>query len=85
MPLLADYAITPDVFDNASYSSEEVCGLHLSMIRQVMMDEGLVRDLRAGEWRDQFANQGRSWHRRAKEIVREALRTRASDRVPAGA
>lgn len=71
MPLLADYAITPDVFDSTSYSSEEVCGLHLSTIRRVMMDEGLVRDLSGGEWRRLFVNHGRTWHRRAKEIVKK--------------
>ena len=71
MPLLAEYAITPDLFDIASYSSEEVCGLNLSAIREVMMDEGLVRDLRAGEWRALFASDDRPWHRRAKEIVKK--------------
>ena len=71
MPLLADYAITPDVFDTASYSPEEVCGLQLSTIRQVMMEEGLVRDLRAGEWRRLLASQVRPWHRRVGEIVRK--------------
>ncbi|MCY4058807.1 MAG: hypothetical protein OXG44_12470 [Gammaproteobacteria bacterium] len=71
MPLLADYAITPDVFDVTSYSNEEVCGLHLSEIRQVMMNEGLVRDLREGEWRRLFASGDRPWHRWAKEIVRK--------------
>lgn len=71
MPLLADYAITPDVFDTTSYSSEEVCGLHLSRIRRVMMEQGLVRDLRAGEWRALFTGDGRPWHRRAKEIMKK--------------
>ena len=80
MPLLADYAITPDVFDTTSYSSEEVCGLHLNTIRQVMMDDGLVRDLRGGEWRKLFASSDRSWHRRAKEIVKKlATRGRLID------
>ena len=40
MPLLAEYAITPDVFDVASYTSEEVCGLCLDMIREPMLTEG---------------------------------------------
>ena len=71
MPLLAEYAITPGVFETTSYSNEEVCGLHLSTIREVMMNEGLVRDLRAGEWRALFQNDGRPWHRRAKEIVKK--------------
>lgn len=71
MPLLAEYAITPDVFDITSYSTEEVCGLHLRTIREVLMDEGLVRDLRAGEWRNLLREQDRPWHRWAKEIVKK--------------
>lgn len=71
MPLLAEYAITPDVFDPTSYSTEEVCGLHLRTIREVLMEEGLVRDLRAGEWRKLLAEHDRPWHRWAKEIVKK--------------
>lgn len=71
MPLLADYAITPDVFDVASYASEEVCGLSLELIREPMLTEGLVRDLRAGEWRGLFADDGRPWHRKGKELVKK--------------
>ena len=71
MPLLADYAITPDVLDIASYASEEVCGLRLREISEVMRTEGLVRDLRAGEWRGLFASGERSWHRWGKEMVRK--------------
>ena len=69
MALLAEYAITPDVFDLTSYSSEEVCGLHLNAIHPVMMDEGVVRNLRDGEWRGIFADRVRPWHRRTKEIL----------------
>ena len=71
MPLLADYAITPDVLDTASYTSEEVCGLHLGKLSEVMRSEGLVRDLRDGEWRKLFATDGRSWHRWGKEMVKK--------------
>ena len=71
MPLLAEYAITPDVFDPTSYSTEEVCGLHLRTIREVLMEEGLVRDLRAGEWRRLLREHDRPWHRWAKEIVKK--------------
>lgn len=69
--LLRDYAITPDVFDQASYSSEEVAGLHLDRIREVLVTEGVVRDLRAGEWRSVLSSDGRAWHRRAKELVKK--------------
>ena len=69
MALLADYAITPDVFDVRSYSSNEICRMRLDEIRRVMMDEGVVRDLRSGEWRTLFENDRRPWHGLAKEIV----------------
>ena len=69
MPLLAEYALTPDVFDMASYSSEEVCGLHLQSLKEVLLHEGLVRDLRAGEWAKNFTRAGRSWHMRGKELL----------------
>lgn len=71
MALLADYAITPDVFDVTSYSTEEVCGLHLDGIREVMLTEGLVRDLAAGTWSRHFANGERLWHRRGKELLKK--------------
>ena len=71
MPLLADYAITPDVFDITSYSDDEVCRLHLRAIGEVMKSEGLVRDLRAGAWRALFAGDKRRWHRKGKELLRK--------------
>ena len=71
MPLLAEYAITPDVFDVASYTNEEVCGLCLEMIREPMLIDGLVRDLRDGEWSRLFASDARAWHRRGKELIKK--------------
>jgi len=71
MALLADYAITPDVFDLTSYSNEEVCRLHLREISSVMRTEGVVRDLRAGAWRALLAGEDRPWHRRGKELVKK--------------
>lgn len=71
MALLADYAITPDVFDITCHSHEEVCGVRLEALKDVLLSEGLVRDLRNGEWRTLFANDNRPWHRRGKELVRK--------------
>ena len=71
MPLLADYAITPDVFDVTSYTNDEICRLHLKQIGNVMRTEGLVRDLRAGSWRALVADGERPWHRRGKELVKK--------------
>ena len=50
MALLADYAITPDVFDVTAYPTEGECAARLETIREAMLTEGLVRDLRDGAW-----------------------------------
>ena len=71
MPLLADYAITPDVFDVTSYSSDEVCAARLETIREAMLTEGLVRNLQDGEWSRLFRPGDRSWHRRGTELVKK--------------
>lgn len=73
MALIADYAITPDVFDVTSYSGEEVCGLRLGIIKDAMLDEGLVRDLRGGEWQELLVSSARPWHRRAQEIAKKLV------------
>jgi hypothetical protein len=69
MALLAEYALTPDVFDVASYTSEEVCGLHLQILKEVLVHEGLVRDLHQGEWGKLLVSADRSWHQGVKELL----------------
>lgn len=71
MPLLADYAITPDVFDVTSYSNDDACAARLETIREAMLTEGLVRDLRDGQWRKLFESGNRTWHRRGTELVKK--------------
>jgi len=66
MALLADYAITPDVFDVTSYPTEGECAARLETIREAMLTEGLVRDLRNGAWRGLFRGDARPWHRRGR-------------------
>lgn len=73
MPLLAEYALTPDVFDTTAYSSEEVCGLHLQTLKDVLLNEGLVRNLRGGDWARTFDDSSRPWHRRGKELLKKLL------------
>ena len=71
MALLADYAITPDVFDVMSFQNEGECEARLELIREPMLSQGVVRDLRNGEWRKSFENHTRPWHRRGMELVRK--------------
>jgi hypothetical protein len=68
--LLSEYALTPDIFDSTSYSSDEVAGIQLQRLKEVMVAEGLVRDLREGNWFDFFKSTGRSWHMRGKELLK---------------
>ncbi len=86
MPLLAEYALTPDVFDVTAYSSEEVCGLHLQTLKEVLLHEGLVRDLRDGTWAKLFLETGRPWHLRGKELLKKLVsQKRLVQASPAGA
>ena len=71
MPLLADYAITPDVFDTTFYPTAGECEARLEAIREAMLTEGLVRDLRDGEWGALFATDDRPWHPRATELFKK--------------
>ena len=71
MPLLADYAITPDVFDVTSYSTAGECEARLETIREAMLTEGLVRNLRDGQWHGLFSSNDRPWHRRGTELVKK--------------
>lgn len=49
MPLISDYAITPDVFDQASYTSEDAFRMNLGNLEKALVSGGIVRDLRSSE------------------------------------
>ena len=57
--LLAEYAITPDVFDTTSYANDDMCAVRLETVREVMLNEGVVRDLRNGTWSNLFGSDHR--------------------------
>ena len=63
--------ITPDVFDETSYSNASECEARLEPVRGAMLNDGLVRDLRDGEWRALFGRDARPWHRRGLELVKK--------------
>lgn len=73
MALLAEYALTPDVFDLTAYTSEDVGDLQLQLLKEVLLSEGLVRDLRDGEWCCLLRGDSRPWHRRGKELLKELV------------
>ena len=73
MALIAEYALTPCVFDETAYSSAEICGLHLQGLKEVLIQEGLVRNLSGGEWVKTFSDSSRSWSLRGKELLKKLL------------
>lgn len=83
MALLAEYALTHDVFDQSSYQSEELGDLHIQTLKEVLLNEGLVRDLRDGEWRSLFTVDSRPWHRRGRELLKKLVIQRRLISFPA--
>jgi hypothetical protein len=71
MMLLSEFGLVPDVFDAASYSSEELADVHLQRLKEVLIDEGIVRNLRDGEWMREFGSGSRAWHQRGKELLKK--------------
>jgi len=71
MALLSEFALTPDVFDTASYVHEEVADARLQVLKDALLNEALVRDLREGEWFELFSSPERLWHRRGKELLKK--------------
>ncbi|MCY4633528.1 MAG: hypothetical protein OXG04_03300 [Acidobacteria bacterium] len=65
MPLLAECAITPDVFDMNSYSTPDECAARIENIRETILTGGLVRDLCDGSWSALFNTGQRQVRRHA--------------------
>lgn len=71
MPLFAEYGLIPDVFDTACYTHADLCDVHLQNLKEVLLAEGLVRNLRNGEWSQGFTNGSRPWHKRGQELLKK--------------
>lgn len=81
--MLAEYALVPDIFDSACYSSPAVCDVHLAQLKGVLLEEALIRDLRGGEWSGYFKAGIDRWHHRAKELHKKLVQQRRLRPVPA--
>ena len=82
MALFSEYAVTPDVFNESCYESQALCDEYLRQLQQVFFTEGLIRDLRNGEWQAFFSTHARPWHYRTKHILKNL--TVAGRLVPSG-
>jgi len=74
MGLLSEYAVTPDVFDTSFYRHEDAAGARLEYLKDVFLEESLLRNLRNGEWLAVFRNNDRPWHRRGAELLQKMVK-----------
>ncbi len=70
MALFSEYAVTPDVFNESCYDSPALCDAYFRQLLEVFFGEGLVRNLRNGEWQAFFSTHTRSWHDHTKHILK---------------
>lgn len=73
MALLAEFSLVPDVFDTTCYTSDELCDVHLQNLKEVLLSEGIVRNLRDGDWLQEFGGETRPWHKRGKELLKKLV------------
>lgn len=67
--MIAEYALIPEVFNQAAYSSAEVCDLRLSNLRDCLLTRGLVRNLHDGKWWAYMEQHNERWHTRGRELL----------------
>ncbi|HIK09442.1 MAG TPA: hypothetical protein IGS52_04120 [Oscillatoriaceae cyanobacterium M33_DOE_052] len=82
--MLTEYALMPDIFDSSGYSSPEVCSIRMEYIKDVVLQEGLVRDLRNGEWRRYLAAKKDEdcWPSRSRELFKKLVKQNRLRPVP---
>lgn len=71
--MLDEYAITPDTFEADCYSAANLCPIYLQVLKEPLLQEAVVSDLRAGKW-SQYLNdkaQASGFDPRAKELLKK--------------
>lgn len=71
MALLEEYALTHCVFDSAAYADKEIGRVYLERLKETLLAEGVVRDLRDGEWSRAFQDGNRTWHLKGRELLKK--------------
>lgn len=69
--MLTEYALIPDIFDSACYSTANICGVHLQNIKEAVLHEGLVRNLGDGRWQEYLHQNRDRWHTKGKELIQK--------------
>ncbi|MCX6854964.1 MAG: hypothetical protein NTV80_08680, partial [Verrucomicrobia bacterium] len=77
--MLAEYAISPEVFSPSSYATPEASKLYLSALIDGIRSRGLVRNLHSGNWLRYVNENSDRWDKfRFKELLK-SMRDRLCD------
>lgn len=71
--MLEEYVVTPDVFIPAAYKEQGACGVSLRWFKDAVLEDGLLRDLRGGDWSRFCAALGSAGHSSTKEILTKLI------------
>lgn len=78
--MLAEYAITPEVFSPSSYATPEDSKHYLSALRDGIRFRGLVRNLHSGSWLRYVEENRDRWDMsRFKELLKVIMKNRLCD------
>ena len=80
--MLDEYAIVPDVFDGAAYSNPALIDAYLPFLKEPLLQEALVRDLRDGGWSQYCMANSAGLHRLCKEIIKKLVQNNRLRRFP---
>ena len=83
MVLLSEYALTPGIFNARSYSTEEVAAIRLNSLKDVLLYQGLVRNLRNGEWLETVQHDDFCLHFAGKELLKKIIKQNRLHNFPA--
>ncbi len=80
--MLGEYALVPDIFDQAAYSNPAFIEMCLPHLKEPILQEALVRDLCDGGWSAYCLANAGSLHRLCKEILRKLQQNNRLRRFP---
>ncbi|MDQ5909316.1 MAG: hypothetical protein QG599_1411 [Pseudomonadota bacterium] len=80
--MLDEYVLIPDIFDPAAYSNPAFIEMCLPHLKEPLLQEALVRDLRDGGWSRFCLEQSGNLHRLGKEILRKLQSNNRLSRFP---
>jgi hypothetical protein len=80
--MLDEYALVPDIFDQAAYSNPAFIEMCLPHLKEPLLQEALVRDLCDGGWSQYCLQNSGSLHRLCKEILKKLVQNNRLRRFP---